>query len=138
MRKFSREILFKMIFAQNFGAEATQNSFDEILELVLQDLDCKKEDIDLDYITNAYNYITTNFDSLKQTVADKISSYKASRIYNTDLIILVVAVYELNKLEMEPKIVISEALKLAKKYSTEQSIKFINGVLGAILKDKNE
>lgn len=138
MRKLSREVLFKLVFAQNFGIQIEKQTLDELLDVIVQELSAKKEDLDLEYIETAYNYITTNFDSLKQTIERKIPTYKSSRIYNADLIIMVIALYELNETGLDHKIVLSEANKLANKFSTEQSIKFINGVLGSILKDKNE
>ena len=45
------------------------------------------------------------------------------------------AVWELTNAETPPKVVIDEAIELAKQYSTEQSPAFVNGVLDAILKE---
>jgi len=45
------------------------------------------------------------------------------------------AVWELTNTETPPKVVLDEAIELAKKYSTEQSPAFINGVLDAVLKE---
>ena len=47
------------------------------------------------------------------------------------------AVWELNNADTPPKVVLDEAIELAKKYSTEQSPSFINGVLDAVLKERN-
>jgi N utilization substance protein B len=46
------------------------------------------------------------------------------------------AVWELDNADTPPKVVIDEAIELAKKFSTEQSPAFINGVLDAVLKEK--
>jgi len=45
------------------------------------------------------------------------------------------AVWELTNAATPPKVVIDEAIELAKQYSTEQSPAFVNGVLDAILKE---
>jgi len=45
------------------------------------------------------------------------------------------AVWELTNADTPPKVVIDEAIELAKQYSTEQSPAFVNGVLDAILKE---
>jgi transcription antitermination protein NusB len=45
------------------------------------------------------------------------------------------AVWELSNSETPPKVVIDEAIEMSKKYSTEQSPAFINGVLDAVLKE---
>jgi N utilization substance protein B len=44
-------------------------------------------------------------------------------------------VWELTHTETPPKVVIDEAIELAKNYSTEQSPSFVNGVLDAVLKE---
>jgi N utilization substance protein B len=49
--------------------------------------------------------------------------------------ILRLAMYELNNTDTPPKVVLDEAIELAKAFSTEQSPAFINGVLDAVLKE---
>jgi transcription antitermination protein NusB len=53
-----------------------------------------------------------------------------SRINPVDLSLLRVAFYELLYLETAPSIILNEAIELSKKYSTDDSPKFINGILG--------
>ena len=45
------------------------------------------------------------------------------------------AVWELTNTDTPPKVVLDEAIEMAKKFSTEQSPSFINGVLDAVLKE---
>jgi len=52
-----------------------------------------------------------------------------------DRAILRLAVWELTSGETPPKVVIDEAIELAKSFSTEQSPAFVNGVLDAVLKE---
>ena len=47
-----------------------------------------------------------------------------------------VAVWELTGADTPPKVVIDEAIELAKQFSTEHSAAFINGVLDAVLKER--
>jgi transcription antitermination protein NusB len=49
--------------------------------------------------------------------------------------LLRLAVYELTNTQTPPKVVIDEAIEIAKHFSTEQSAGFINGVLDAVLKE---
>ena len=46
------------------------------------------------------------------------------------------AVWELTNTDTPPKVVIDEAIELAKQFSTEQSPAFVNGVLDSVLKEK--
>jgi transcription antitermination factor NusB len=52
--------------------------------------------------------------------------------------IIRLAVWELTNTDTPPKVVLDEAIKLAKQYSTGQSPSFVNGVLDAILKEHQE
>jgi N utilization substance protein B len=53
-----------------------------------------------------------------------------------DRALLRLAVYELGNADTPPKVVIDEAIELAKEFSTEQSPGFVNGVLDAVLKER--
>lgn len=52
-----------------------------------------------------------------------------------DRALLRLATWELTRGETPPKVVIDEAIELAKQFSTEQSAAFVNGVLDAVLKE---
>jgi N utilization substance protein B len=52
-----------------------------------------------------------------------------------DRAILRLAIWELTSSDTPPKVVIDEAIELAKSYSTENSPAFVNGVLDAVLKE---
>ncbi len=54
------------------------------------------------------------------------------RLANTDRAVLRMAAYELLHMDTPPRVVINEAVELAKAYGTEESGKFVNGVLGAL------
>jgi transcription antitermination factor NusB len=61
--------------------------------------------------------------------------WQFSRLSPVDKSILRLSVYQLKSCpEIPPKVVINEAIELAKKYSTEKSGPFVNGVLDAVLK----
>jgi transcription antitermination protein NusB len=53
-----------------------------------------------------------------------------------DRSLLRMSIWELTNADTPPKVVIDEAIELAKQFSTEQSPSFINGVLDAVLKEK--
>lgn len=139
MRKQSREIVFKLLFAKQYGqTKQNDEDIDELLGVMLDEMKLDIEDVDINYVRDTYNAVVADFSHLYEVVNKKVNKYTTNRIYNADFIILILAVYELEQNKLDSKIVVSEAVKLAKKYSTENSIKFVNGVLGAILKEKND
>ena len=80
-------------------------------------------------------------EKLKQCDELIISStikWQFARIATVDKSILRLAVYQLKFCpDIPPKAVINEAIELAKKFSTEKSPAFVNGVLDAVLKKIN-
>lgn len=62
--------------------------------------------------------------------------WQFSRLSPVDRSILRLSVYQLTSCpDIPPKVVINEAIELAKKFSTEKSGPFVNGVLDAVLKN---
>ena len=79
--------------------------------------------------------VIKNKASLDKLIEKAAPSWPASKLNKIDLAILRLAVYELKKGETPPKVIIDEAVELAKEYGSESSSSFINGVLGTIYKD---
>ena len=78
--------------------------------------------------------IIEHLDEIDESINAHSRSRKTSRMPKVDLAIMRLALGEVKYGDDVPEAVaISEAIKLAKKYSTEQSSRFIHGVLGAIV-----
>jgi len=70
-----------------------------------------------------------------ELIVDSTVKWRLSRLSPVDKSILRLAVYQLKFcLDIPPKVVINEAIELAKKFSTDKSPSFVNGVLDAVLK----
>lgn len=59
------------------------------------------------------------------------------KINKVDLAVLRLAVWEINENKNPKKVIVDEAVELAKEFGSESSPGFVNGVLGKILNDKN-
>ena len=93
----------------------------------------KQNNIENKYIRGVLN----NLPKIDKTIKDSAPQWPLERLNRIDLAILRVAVYELNFTKTPPKVVIDEAVELAKEYGSENSPSFVNGVLGTIHTDKN-
>lgn len=71
-------------------------------------------------------------------IAAAAPNWPLDKINKIDLAILRVATAELSKGSIPPKVIIDEAVEIAKTYGSDSSSSFINGVLGKILKDHNK
>ena len=68
-------------------------------------------------------------------IAEKSENWKLERMPIVDRNILRLAIYEMSRQETPPAVVIDEALELARQFSGEASVSFINGVLDAVHKE---
>ena len=76
-----------------------------------------------------------NLEQCDELIASSTIKWQFARLSPVDKSILRLAVYQLKFCpDIPPKVVINEAIELAKKYSTDKSPGFVNGVLDAILK----
>lgn len=98
----------------------------------------KEADSD-DFVRNlASDWIKGTWENLEQCDEPIIAStikWQFARLSPVDKSILRLAVYQFKFCpDIPPKVVINEAIELAKKFSTDKSPAFVNGVLDAILK----
>jgi len=64
-------------------------------------------------------------------------TWPVEKLNKVDLAILRLAIYELKiKKKTPPKVIIDEAVELAKKYGADNSSKFVNGALGSLYAEK--
>lgn len=80
--------------------------------------------------------VVAKFEELDKQVRLSAPAWPLKKLNRIDLAILRLASFELLHSETPPKVVIDEAVELAKEYGGENSPSFINGVLGNILQRK--
>ena len=106
---------------------------DATLELMLVDSDLTEDD--KNYINSTYFGVVTNEEELKKVIADHLEGYRIERVYRPDYAVLLLATCELKEHAAPNAVVINEAVELSKKYGTDKSGSFVNGVLAKIVKD---
>jgi N utilization substance protein B len=67
-------------------------------------------------------------------ISSKSENWRLERMPTVDRNILRLAIYEMSRQETPPAVVIDEALELARQFSGEESVSFINGILDAVHK----
>jgi len=122
-RREARERVIELIYE----AQARDETVAQLLESQSVDVD----DFVVELVTATENEHEM---SLKQ-ISEKSEDWAVSRMPMMDVIIMRVAIAELNNGSTPTGVVLSEAVKLATEYSTERSGKFVNGILSAIASD---
>ena len=80
--------------------------------------------------------IIKKLDKVDKIIKEAAPDWPIQQINKIDLAILRLAVYELIiEAKEPPKVVIDEAIELAKAYGSEKSASFVNGVLGTVFKE---
>ena len=82
--------------------------------------------------------IMANAKKLDKQIEDAAPTWPIDKINKIDLAILRLSVYELENDNTPPKVVIDEAVELAKEFGGESSPSFVNGVLGTIYISDND
>lgn len=79
--------------------------------------------------------IVKNLTNIDKLISQAATDWPVDKLNKIDLAILRLAIFELKvQRKNPPKVIIDEAIELGKQYGGENSPKFINGVLGTILK----
>lgn len=125
-----REEIFKLIYSLEVQKEDEENQIDIYLENseISEKSKIKKE--------------VLSIISEKNNIEIQISKYlkkgwTINRISKVDISILRIAIYEMLYKKLPYKVVINEAVELAKKYGEESSAAFINGILASVVKENN-
>jgi N utilization substance protein B len=127
-REYALQVLFQL--------DVTNNKFiDEALKNFWKNI---KEDDDVKEFANDIVIGTReNIDSIDKIIKKTAEHWAINRIAVVDRNILRAATYELlYRSDIPPSVVMNEAIEIAKKFSTEDSASFINGILDKIQKSK--
>lgn len=132
-RRESREAAFKFLYQLEFRTDDTS-----IQKAVFLDINMIPEQ-DLDYFNEITDGVMKQKELLDSTYSPLLIGWKIDRIPKIDLILLRIACYEIMFMKTIPTSVsISEAVILAKRYSTEESKSYINAILGKLTPGEKE
>lgn len=125
-RRSSREAAMKLLFEIGYRLEET----DEIIKDYFEQNETEPKD--KEYIKDLITGSVNNINKIDGEIEKYSKGWSISRIAKVDLAILRLATYEIKYTDTPDNIVINEAIELAKKYSTDKSGAFINGLLASI------
>ena len=130
-RTEEREFAFKMLYAREFNNDPWVSQ--------IQRLDEKSQRKATKYVEMLTSTCQKNKSNLDTLITEKLDNWDLTRIAVIDKVILRLALAEILYFEeIPPQVSINEAIELAKKYSTDKSGKFINGILDAIYREYKE
>lgn len=149
-RRKSRETVMKLIYQMSINKE----EFTDVIENLKENIEAEEEkmkepslverekdpesidlkDVDMDYIIRVAKGVQENQKLLDSKIESNLINWKIYRLSKIDLTILRVCVFEMEfEQEIPDRVAVNEAIEFAKKFSSEKSAAFINGVLDKIM-----
>lgn len=140
-RTLAREDAFKLIFELRTSNKSPESIIAYLCETAQENNEMWAQKSvsreNMDYIQAVVNGIEDNEAEINEKISSKLRKWTIERLSKVNLALLQLGTYELLYMDDVPdKVAINEAVELAKKYGGEESAAFVNGVLGAIEKDK--
>lgn len=139
VRRKARELSLQTLYALDF---VETDPYLGTLELInfykdkLVDI-CEDEEVDLDgkvfkFADFLLESTLKNIDSIDKQISSHSDNWKFDRIAVLDKNIMRIATNEIMFTELAPPIAINEAIEISKKFCSDKSGKFINGILNTI------
>lgn len=133
-RRNARELVMQMLYEYTFHQP---EDADRLLNEKINELKLKEDGNNksmLKFIEDEYYGVLSNLEAIDELIQQSAKNWSIERIAKVDMGILRLAAYELKwQTDIPRKVVINEALEIAKLYSTDKSPRFINGILGNIV-----
>lgn len=131
-RRSARKNAFYLVFQSDFMGHDNLEQTKEVFFAVNEEL----EDEDKDFINALTDGVCEKITELDSLIDKFAKGWSTERMNKVDLAILRIAVYEMKFMKETPvRVVINEAIELAKKYSSDEAPAFINGILGSIAEE---
>ena len=128
-RRQNRATAFRFLFQWEL------NPTDRLREDLAEFID--RLEHDEDYYTYSFELVDGVLDKIKildSIIQEIVANWDFSRIAKADLALLRLALYEIKyRLDVPPVVIIDETLEISKEFSSENSKKFLNGVLDKAL-----
>lgn len=138
-RHLGRIVALQTLYEQDFRRECGDENF-TLEEILRRNVERYSETIDdKDFIDELTNGVDKRQEELDDIIRPVAPEWPIEQIARIDKVILRMGVYELLfSIGVPPKVVINEAVELAKAFGGDNSSKFINGVLGTVLRNQQQ
>ncbi len=136
-RHLGRIIALQTLYEQELRIDANDVDFD-VSAVLERNIERYAETVDdVDFIKDLVNGVSKFAEQLDATLQPVAPEWPIDQIARMDRIVLRIGLYELeNNADVPAKVVINEAVELAKAFGGDNSSKFVNGVLGTVLRNR--
>jgi N utilization substance protein B len=130
-RRKSRELVLQMLFQADMGRQTA----DEVRRTFWKERDAVKSDV-RGFADDLFRVATERTPEIDSLIERHAEHWRVDRMAAVDRNILRAAVAELLGFPSTPRaVIINEALEIARRFSSPESVQFINGVLDSVGRD---
>ncbi len=129
-RHHARMAVVSLLYAYDLGNRSIAEYSDDILE------EKKIRNKQRDFALALFGGVMEQLESIDDAIVTHLKDWDFNRLGSIERATLRLGAYEILNSDLDSAVIINEAIEVAKSFGTEQSPKFINGVLDAIAKDK--
>ena len=131
----NRSQIREMAFKYLYQVEVQKENNPDTINLFFENNEIKNEEAKK-YILDVTTGIKNNIENIKSIIEKNLKKdWKIDRISKVTLAILKLAIYEMVYTKTPFKVVINEAVELAKKYGEDSAPTFVNGILASVVKE---
>jgi len=134
-RHRSRQRALQVLFLWDQRKQAVDEAISSFYETLGSDDDIPQRTPPDEFMESLVRGTAKNAATIDERITAKSSNWRIERMPVVDRNILRLAVYEMNTLQTPPAVAIDEALELARQFSGDESVAFINGVLDAVRRE---
>lgn len=139
-RRLGREIAVQSLYHMEMNEVEAEQAVTMLLTEATEENEGEVKTADLEgdksFVLELVNGTWSRKETIDALLADYLKGWQISRLSKVDRQVLRVAVYEMVFRDDVPgKVVVNEAIELAKHFGTVESGKFVNGVLGKMIQD---
>ncbi|WP_336786855.1 transcription antitermination factor NusB [Paenibacillus sp. MMO-177] len=140
-RRLAREIAVSSLYQLEMNEVTPMEAVDMLMEEARSENEIEAEFVENDqtdkYVRELVNGVADNKAAIDEMLQHYLTGWQVDRLSRVDRQILRLACFEIvYRNDVPPKAAINEAIELAKHFGTEESGKFVNGVLGKLLKER--
>ncbi len=128
-RHHARMAVVSLLYAFDLGNKSIADVSDEILE------DKKIRNKQKEFAMVLFRGVMDHLEQIDTAIIKNLKEWDFGRLGSIERATLRLGAYEIMFSSLDAAVVINEAIEVSKAFGTEQSPKFINGVLDAISKD---
>lgn len=135
-RRQAREIALQSLFQMDFNDCPIEKALTGAIAELEDNTGSKFPKSSADFAAALVAGTKENIEAIDEKISLHLKDWKLSRMSGIDRNIIRLAVYELmfSPSELAPSIPINEAIDLAKKYGSDDSARFVNGILDSMIK----